>query len=219
MKPNKAPGLDGLTLEVWKLEKTQKYLRRFCNETFNGVRTNEWGISVILSVPKKGELTCCTNYRGISLSQIASKIDNRLILNRIRPIIDRLLRPSQNGFRPGRSISSHLLALRRIIEKLRNYKKEAVITFIDFKKAFDSIDRSKMLKILAAYGISSEIVNAIRVMYENTSAFVVTHESNTDIFQVDTGVLQGNPLAPFLFIICLDYTLSTSIFPPDGLTL
>ena len=215
MKPNKAPSLDGLTLEAWKLEKTQKYLRRFCNETFNGVRTNEWGISGIVPVPKKGDLTRCTNYRGIILSQIASKIYNRLILNRIRPIIDRLLRPSQNGFRPVRSTSSHLLALRRIIEEFRNYKKEAVVTSIDFKKAFDSIDRSKMLKILVVYVIPSEIVNAIRVMYENTFALVVTPEGNTDIFQD----LQGDPLAQFLFIICLDYTLNTSIVSPNGLTL
>ena len=76
-----------------------------------------------------------------------------------------------------------------------------------------------MLKILVADGIHFEIVNAIRVMYENTSALVVTPEGITDIFQVDTGFLQGDPLAPFLFIICLDCTLSTSIFPPDGLTL
>ena len=50
-------------------------------------------------------------------------------------------------------------------------------------------------------------------MYENTSAFVVTPEGNTDIFQVDTGVLQGDPLAPFLFIICLDYTFSIFSVP------
>ena len=170
-------------------------------------------------MPKKGDLTRCANYRGINLSQTTSKIYNRLILNRIRPVIDKLLRPNQKGFRPGRSTSSQPLALRKIIEEMRNHKKEAVITFIDFKKAFDSIDRSKMLKILVAYGIPSEIVNAIRVMYENTSALVITLEGNTDIFQVDTGVLQGDPLAPFLFIICLDYTFSISIFTPDGLTL
>ena len=117
MKPNKTPGLDGLTLGVWKLEKTQKYLRRFCNETFNGVHPNEWGISGIVPVSKKGDLTRCTNYQGISFNQIASKIYNRLILNRIRPVIDRLLCPSQNGFRLGKSTLSHLLALRRIIEE------------------------------------------------------------------------------------------------------
>ena len=183
------------------------------------MRLSEWGISGIVPVPKKRGLTRCTNNRGISLSQIASKIYNQLMLNRIRPVIDKLLCPNQNGFCPGRSISPHLLALRRIIEELRNHKKEAVITFIDFKKVFDSIDRSKMLKILAAYGIPSEIVNAIRVMYENTSTFGVNPEGNTDIFKIDIGVLQWDPLTPFLFIICLDYTLSTSIFSSNGLTL
>ena len=76
-----------------------------------------------------------------------------------------------------------------------------------------------MLKILAAYGIPPEIVNAIRVMYENTSALVMTPEGNTDIFKIDSGVLQGDPLAPFIFIICLDYALRISILSSDGLTL
>ena len=81
MKADKAPGPNGLTLDVWKLKKTQKYLKQFCIATFNGVRPDEWGISGIVPVPKKGDLTQCTNYRGISLTQIASKIYNRLILN------------------------------------------------------------------------------------------------------------------------------------------
>ena len=93
------------------------------------------------------------------------------------------------------------------------------ITFIDFKKAFDSIDRKKMLKILSSYGIPPEIVAAIKVMYENTSALVITPEGNTDVFKIDTGVLQGDSLAPFLFIVCLDYALRTSIGTSDGLTL
>ena len=76
-----------------------------------------------------------------------------------------------------------------------------------------------MLKILAAYGIPPEIVNAIRVMYETTSALVMTPEGNTDIFKIESGVLQGDPLAPFIFIICLDYALRTSILTSDGLTL
>ena len=76
-----------------------------------------------------------------------------------------------------------------------------------------------MLKILSSYGIPPEIVAAIKVMYTNTSALVITPEGNTDVFKIDTGVLQGDPLAPFLFIVCLDYALRTSIGTSDRLTL
>ena len=96
---------------------------------------------------------------------------------------------------------------------------EAVLTFIDFRKAFDSIDRGRMLQILKAYGIPPDVVAAIRVMYENTSALVIIPEGKTEQFAIDTGVLQGDPLAPFLFIICLDYALRSAITDSDGLTL
>jgi len=66
-----------------------------------------------------------------------------------------------------------------------------------------------MLKILSVYGIPPEIVCAIRVMYENTTALVITPEANTETFQIDIGVLQGDLLAPFLFIVCFDYALQT----------
>ena len=130
-----------------------------------------------------------------------------------------MLRPNQNGFRKGRSTTSHILVLRRIVEELKNHDMEAVLTFIDFRKAFDSIDQGRMLQILEAYGIPPDVVAAIRVMYENTSALVITPEGKTEQFAIDTGVLQGDPLAPFLFMICFDYALRSAITDSDGLTL
>ena len=219
IKNGKAPGLDGLPAEFWKLSKIRKILTKFCNETYNGDRPDEWGLSALNPIPKKGNLKKTDNYRGISLTQVASKIYNRLLLNRIRPVIDDVLRPNQNGFRPLRSTSSHILALRRIVYELSNHDKKAVLTFIDFRKAFDSIDRDKMFLILEAYGIPSEIVSAVKVMYTDTSAVVITPEGLTEFFAINTGVLQGDPLAPFLFIICLDYALRQAIDNTDGLTL
>ena len=219
MKLRKAPGLDGLPLEFWKLPKARTSLTEFCNKTLQGCRPAEWGISGIVPVPKKGNLTIPDNYRGISLTQVAAKVYNRLILNRIRPIIDNLLRSNQNGFRQLRSTTSHILALRRIVEEIHNHNKEAVLVFIDFRKAFDSINRNTMFDILGAYGIPELIVEAIKTMYIDTSALVLTPEGETDTFKIDTGVLQGDPLAPFLFIICLDYAMRRSISPSDGITL
>ena len=70
----------------------------------------------IVPVPKKGDLTNPNNYRGIALTSIVAKTLNRMILNRIRPEVEKILRINQNGFRPGRSTTSHILTLRRIIE-------------------------------------------------------------------------------------------------------
>ena len=121
MKNGKAPGLDGLPPEFWKMDNVREILHNLCVETFLGNRPDEWGLSTLIPIPKKGDLTKPDNYRGIALSQIAAKIYNRCILNRIRPVVDKLLRTNQNGFRQGRSTSSHVLALRRIVEELKNH--------------------------------------------------------------------------------------------------
>ena len=106
MKNGKAPGL-GLPPEFWKLPKVKKSLLSFCNKTYSGNRPKEWGLSGITPIPKKGNLTITDNYRGVSLTRVASKIYNRCLLNRVRPVIDKVLWPNQNGFRKGRSTTSH----------------------------------------------------------------------------------------------------------------
>jgi len=88
MKTGKAPGLDGLPPEFWKLPKVKKHLHSFCNASFKGNRPKEWGLLGIIPIPKKGDLTVTDNYRGISLTQIASKVYNRCLLNRVRHVID-----------------------------------------------------------------------------------------------------------------------------------
>ena len=166
-----------------------------------------------------GNLTSCTNYRGLGFTQIAAKVYNRMILNIIRPVIHSLLCPTQNGFRPSRSTSSHVLGLCIIAVEVRNHKNVALIIFIDFKRHLILSTEKRMLKIFLAYGIPPEIGNAISAMYENTSALVMTTEGNTDVFPINTGNLQGDPLAPFLFVICLGYVLRSAIGPSAALSL
>ena len=108
---------------------------------------------IIIPMPKKGDLSLITNYRSISLMSIAAKVYNKILLNRIRQHVDPLLRSNQAGFRPGRSWAQQIHILRVIMEGFKEYQLPLTVTFVDFKKAFDSINRSVMFAVLRHYGI------------------------------------------------------------------
>ena len=134
-----------------------------------------------------------------------------MLLNRIRPKIDPVLRKNQNGFRTNRSTSGQILTIRRILEGIKSKNLPATLLFIDFSKAFDSIHRGKMKEILSAYGIPKETVDAIMIMYQDTHSMVRSPDGDTDFFDISAGVLQGDTLAPYIFIICLDYVLRKAL--------
>ena len=120
----------------------------------------------------------------------------------------------QNGFRRGRKvknnnnkITAQILTLRRLIEGVKAKQLTAVLTFVDFRKAFDSIHRGILMEILIAYGIPRKVVKAIEVLYKSTSAKVFSPDGDTESFEILAGVLQGDTLTPFLFIIALDYAM------------
>ena len=165
----------------------------------------------ILPFPKKGDLRLAKNYRGVTLTSMAAKICNALLRNRIEPKIDNILRKNQNGFRRNRSTTSQILTIRRILEGVRAKNLQATLIFVEFTKAFDSIHRGKMEQILLAYGIPKETAAAITILYRNTKVKVRSPDGDTEYFDIVAGVLQGDTLAPYLFIICLDYVLRTSI--------
>ena len=166
----------------------------------------------ILPFPKKGDLGLAKNYRSITLTFTAAKIYNALLCNRIEPKIEKILKKNQNGFWRNRSTTSPILTICQILEGVRAKKNRLIIIlFVDFAKAFDSIHRGKMEQILLAYSLPKENVTAIMTLYRNTKVKVCSPNGNTDYFDIVAGVLRGDALAPYLFIICLDYVLRTSI--------
>ena len=95
--------------------------------------------------------------------------------------------------------------------KKKNPKKlEATILFVDFAKPFDSMHKGEMEQILLVPSLPKEIVASIMMLYRNTKK-VHFPDGDTDYFDIVAGVLQGDTLAPYLLIICLDYVLRTSI--------
>ena len=103
------------------------------------------------------------------------------------------------------------MTIRRILEGVRAKNLQATLIFVDFTKAFDSIHRGKIEQILQAYGLPKETVAAITILYRNTKVKVRSPDRDTEYLDIVVGVLQGDTLTPYLFIICLDYVLRTSI--------
>ena len=175
IKTGKSCGEDGVTTELLKYVPLDNIVLALINKAYEvGELPEEWVTLNIIPVPKSGDLSTPDNYRGISLSSLVMKTYNRLILNRIRPVLDPLLRNSQNGFRPKRSTVGQILALRRILEGVKDKNMSCIITFIDFKKAFDTVHRGKLIEILRAYGVPEKVVMAILASYNKTWAKVVT---------------------------------------------
>ena len=173
----------------------------------------------MIPIFKKGDPNKCANYRGIALMSVCAKLYNRMILIRLRNGLLVHLRPNQNGYLPMRSTAQHVLCLRRIFEEIESIQGgHAVSIFIDFSKAFDSVDWNYIENILYAYCVPEEIANAIMSVYYGAKATVRFNNELSDYFKLGVGVLQGDTLAPFLFILVIDWIMRNAV-PDDSIGL
>ena len=168
---------------------------------------DQLGILNLLPLSKPGDLSKTENYRGITLTSLIMKTIHRMMLNRLETCHDPFLRSNQSGFRHGRIIVAQDFALRWISEEVPKNKLPAVLVFIDFKKAFDSINHQTMFNNLKAYGVTPRMLAAIKLCYQNLKAKVISPDSHSDIFKIYARVIQDDALAPFLFVTVLDYAL------------
>ena len=103
--------------------------------------------------------------------------------------------------------TSQILTISRILKEVQTKNLQATLICVDFTKAFNSIHRGDMEQILLAYGLRKETVAAITIFYWNTEVKVGSPDGDTEYFGIVAGVLQGDTLATYLFIICIDYVL------------
>ena len=209
----RSPGCDAVVAQALQYggPAVTERLQVICNEVFNGgTPPAQWRRNEIIPIPKK-RTNQMTNFRGISLMSLSAKIFNRLLLNRIYDEVNLKLRPFQAGFRRGMSCAEQIPTRRRITEGFFQKQLPVIVTFVDFSKAFDSIKRSAMWAILAHYGIPVKVINAIKALYTNSTSCVKVGGQRTSHFPVRTGVLQGDTLAHFLFVIVLDLYFTAEV--------
>ena len=213
LKNGRAPGVDGITAEMLKasLRACMFVWTALLVAIWNNEKVpKDWTRGILVKLFKKGDAQICDNWRGINLTSVPSKILASVILQRLRAALDSHLREEQHGFRPGRSCSDLIFILRLMVEESREWNKKLYLLFIDFEKAFDSVDRDTLWKILKYYGVPDKLVKMIIALYEDSECCVRTENGDTRFFKIMSGVKQGCVLSPFLFVIVMDYILRQS---------
>ena len=144
----------------------------------------------------------CDNSRGISLLSIAGKIIARVILNRIiKHLIDDIYPESQCGFRSGRGTIDMIFSLRQVAEKIREKNLELYTVFIDLTKAFDTVNRNDLWKVLKKLDIPDSMLNVIISFHKGMKASVLSDGEFSESFGVTNGTKQGCVVAPVLFAL------------------
>ena len=210
MKNGKAAGPDGIPAEALKadVETTAAMLLPLFEKIWNMEEIPaDWKEGHIIKLPKKGDLSNCDNYRGITLLSVPGKIFNRILLERMRDAVDEKLRDNQAGFRQNRSCTDQIATLRIIVEQSLEWNSSLYINFVDYRKAFDSLHRDTLWQLLRHYGVPSKLMRLIEKSYEGMACQVVHGGKLTRRFNVKTGVRQGCLLSPFLFLLAIDYIM------------
>ena len=202
MPSGKACGLDGLPAEIFKhggrilVEKlTQLYSLTWQHEA---VPKDLKDATIIHLYKHNGDRSICDNHRGISLLSTAEKIMAWIILNRLsKHASDNILPETQCGFHSGRGTTDTIFTARQLQEKCREHHRDLYIVFVDLSaKAFDSVNRNLLWRLLGKIGCLCNLVNIIRSFHNDMSASVIDSGASSKSFAVTNGVKQGCVLAP-----------------------
>ena len=207
-QPGKTPGDDGFTKEFYEtfFELLWGNLIDSFNEAF---QTGKLSISqrrgIISLIPKdENNLMVLSNWRPITLLNVDYKILARAIAKRIESKLPKLVHSDQTGFVKGRYIGQNVRLLNDLMEFTELNKLPGILLFIDFEKAFDTLEWPFIHHALKFLNFGPNICKWISVLYNEVESGVINGGYMTNYFQVTRGVRQGCPLSPLLLILCVE---------------
>ena len=234
---HKAPGVDEIKASFLKNGSCLTFLHAFYQKCLKlGQIPAQWLKSIIKPIPKPGgDPLNPSDYKGISLQSVVMKVFCCILNARLGDCLEDndLLAEEQNGFRKERGCIDHLFSLTNIVETRRCLGKNTYACFIDFSKAFDSVNREALwYKVHHNFGIHGPFLTLLKSLYENVQSAVKVNNNLSDWFEVHNGVKQGCILSPSLFsmfindlvhdinlpglgIPCGDSKISTLLFADD----
>ena len=158
LKNGKAGGKSGVLPEMLKAacgdnEVAEMLLKLLCRVWEEKTVPKDWVDAILVTIPKKGDLTKCDNWRGISLLDVVGKVIAGIICDRLQHLAEEVLPDSQCGFRKNRGCSDMIFTVRQLVENAWEHKLRAFLLYIDLRKAYDSVPRTALWAVLRKVGV------------------------------------------------------------------
>ena len=202
LKTGKAPGKDSIPIEAYKFSQTSKdELFRICHLIWNSeIVPTEMVVGIFIMLYKKNCRNDFGNYRAICLLCHAYKLLSAVIARRLHSQLAAILPESQAGFRPARGTRDNVCILKWTISMILRENQEALITFIDYKAAFDTESQKFLDNALSSANVSTKVRRIIQSIFRAASGCVRIGNNTSKTFNISRGVLQGDIFSPVAFI-------------------
>ena len=208
MSKNKSPGSDGLTTEFYC--KFYDCLNHILFKIFNTVyvegklsRSMRAGI-LSLIYKKKGDKRVLKNYRPISLLQVDYKILARIMANRFKKVLPKIISENQTCCIIGRDISNNIANVRDVITLVESDELEGYVIKIDQEKAFDRVSHQYIFNVLKKFGFGDVFIKWIMIFYNKINSTVKCNGFLTKYFSIENGIRQGCPISALLYVLAAE---------------
>ena len=222
LSSDKAPGSDAIPAEIYKAggpPVAEKLTELFHIMWRKEAILQEFKDATIIHLYKrKRNPQVCDNHRGISLLSTAGKILARILLNRLNEHLEQsgLLPESQCGFRKDRGTIDMIFTTQHFQEKCQEQNVDICMTFVDLTKAFDTVSREGLWKIMAKFGCPAKFIAMVRQFHDGMLARVQNDGEFSDTFPVTNGVKQGCVLVSTLFSMTFSAMLTDAFQDGDN---
>lgn len=213
LKNNKSTGSDGIPAELFKAagDSFIDHFHQLVTQIWAEEKMpEEWNLSIISPIFKKGDKHDCSNYRGISILNVAYKILSSIMSERLKPYIAGTVGPYQCGFMPGRSTTDQIFTLRQVIAKALAFQVDYHHLFVDFKQAYDTPRRDELFSAMNRFGFPAKLIKLSRMTLSNTWSCVKAAGKTSNKFRTVRGLKQGDALSCGFFNTILELIMQVA---------